>query len=135
MHWDRFAFQFKSRLRESILCERKARARFVSPASGTQTSAPASEIKELLHSYGIKNALVRVYGDVTLEDVEDAILENVTLYKPSVVIGNKLDLLTAKNTGAEFENKISKQLPVLLTSCLTGQGLARVGEETFVAWG
>ena len=100
-------------------------------ASGTQISAQPDDIKELLHSYGIKNALVRVYGDVTLEDVEDAILENVTLYKPSVVIGNKFDLLTAKNMGAEFENEISKQLPVILTSCLTGQGLTRIGEETF----
>ncbi len=100
-------------------------------ASVAQTSAHTSEIKELLQSYGIKNALVRIYGDVTLDDVEDAILENVTLYKPCVAIGNKLDLITAKNTCAEFENKISEQLPVLLTSCLTGQGLARVGEETF----
>ena len=99
--------------------------------SGTQTSAHAGEIKKLLHSYGIKNALVRLYGDATLEDVEDAILENVTLYKPSVAIGNKLDLLATRNTCTEFENKISEQLPVLLTSCLTGQGIARVGEETF----
>ena len=103
--------------------------------SVTQISAQPSEIKELLHSYGIKNALVRLYGDVTLKDVEDAILENVTLYKPAVAIGNKLDLPTAKNTCIEFENKISEQVPVLLTSCLTGQGLARVGEETFRSLG
>ena len=99
--------------------------------SGTQTSADPSKIKTLLHSYGIKNALVRIYGDATIDDIEDAILENVTLYKPSLVIGNKLDLPIAKSTSSEFENRISEELPVLLTSCLTGQGLARVGEETF----
>lgn len=99
--------------------------------SSTQTSANSDQIRELLRGYGIKNALVRVYGNVTIDDVEDAILENVALYKPCLVIGNKLDLFSAKEAAVEFGKKISDQLPVLLTSCLTGQGLAQVGKETF----
>jgi len=97
----------------------------------TQTSVNPEQIRELLRSYGIKNALVRVYGDVTLDDVEDAILENVTLYKPSLVIGNKLDLPGAREAFVQFEKQIEIQLPVVSTSCMTGQGLAQVGEQTF----
>jgi hypothetical protein len=97
----------------------------------TQTSANLDQIRELLRSYEIKNALVRVYGDVTLDDVEDAILENVTLYKPSLVIGNKLDLPGAREASVEFEKQIEIQLPVISTSCMTGQGLVQVGEQTF----
>jgi ribosome-interacting GTPase 1 len=104
-------------------------------SSATQTSVDVSKIKELLHSYGIKNALVRIYGDATLDDIEDAILENVTLYKPTLLIGNKLDLLPTMNTNGEIENRIGGQLPTLLTSCLTGQGLAQIGEATFRSLG
>jgi ribosome-interacting GTPase 1 len=100
-------------------------------ASGIRASANPDRIREVVRSYGIRNALVRVYGDVTLDDVEDAILENVTLYKPSLGIGNKLDLLSAKEVSNEFEKQISGQLPVLLTSCMTAQGLAQVGECVF----
>jgi ribosome-interacting GTPase 1 len=101
----------------------------------TQTSVNPEQIRELLRSYGIKNALVRVYGDVTLDDVEDAILENVTLYKPSLVIGNKLDLPGAREAFVEFEKQIEIQLPVISASCMTGQGLAQIGEQTFRSLG
>jgi ribosome-interacting GTPase 1 len=100
-------------------------------ALATQTSVNPEQIRELLRSYEIKNALVRVYGSVTLDDVEDAILENVTLYKPSLIIGNKLDLPGAREASIEFEKQIKIQIPVISTSCMTGQGLAQVGEQTF----
>ncbi len=99
--------------------------------SGTQIATNPDEIRGLFRTYGIKNALVRVYGDVTIEDIEDAILENVTVYKPCLMIGNKLDLAFAKEASLNFEQEIREHLPVLLTSCLTGQGLQKVGEEIF----
>lgn len=99
--------------------------------SGTQISTNPDEIRELLRTYEIKNALIRVYGDVTIGDVENAIQENVTIYKPCLVIGNKLDLAFTKETSLRFGQEIRENLPVLLTSCLIGQGLTRVGEETF----
>lgn len=89
------------------------------------------KIRELLQSYGITNALVRMYGNITLGDVEDAILENVTVYKPSLVIGNKLDLLGARKASLELDGQIEFQLPVILTSCMTSQGLAQVGGQVF----
>lgn len=100
-------------------------------ASGTQTSTKPEQVRELLHSYGLKNALVRIYGNVSLDDIEDSIFENVTIYKPCLLIANKLDLLIEKETSMELAERISDQLPVLLISCLTGQGLSQIGRETF----
>jgi ribosome-interacting GTPase 1 len=52
-----------------------------------------------------------------------------------LVIGNKLDLPRAREASAEFEREVSRQLPVVLTSCLTGQGLAQVGAGIFRSLG
>ena len=97
--------------------------------AGVQQSKPAEKIRELLHSYGIRNALVRIYGEVTLDDVEDAILENVTIYKPTIVVANKLDLRKNEETTTELAEKTS--LPSILTSCLTCQGLPQVAPTLF----
>jgi ribosome-interacting GTPase 1 len=103
--------------------------------SGVQNSCTPVQVRELLHSYGVKNALIRIYGDVSVEDVEDAIFENVTTYKPSMIIGNKLDLPGAKQAADDFTQQNFALLPTLFTSCLTGQGLKEVGAATFHALG
>ena len=97
--------------------------------TGAHESHPVEKIRELLHSYGIRNALVRMYGEVSIDDIEDAILENVTVHKPTLVVGNKMDL---KKWGQGSDELVEKaQLPVVLTSCLTGQGLPSMGETLF----
>lgn len=103
--------------------------------SGSRTSINHSRIRELLHSYGLNNALVRIYGEISLDDIEDAILENVTTYKPCLVVGNKLDLLADKNSAMEFSKRIGSQVPVLLISCLTGQGMSEIGGAVFRSLG
>jgi ribosome-interacting GTPase 1 len=103
--------------------------------SSVQTSCTPVQVRELLHSYGMKNALVRIYGDVTVDDVEDAIFENVTTYKPSMIIVNKLDLPGAKQAADYFMQQNPASLPTLFTSCLTGQGLKEVGTVAFRALG
>ena len=83
-----------------------------------------------MHEYGIKNALVRTYGNVTVSDVEDAIFENVTLYKPILIVANKLDLPNARLAYSELTTETSS-MKIVATSCLTGQGLNLVGEQIF----
>lgn len=99
--------------------------------SGQQKSCTPAEIRELFRSYGMRNALVRIYGDVSVEDVEDAIFENVMTYKPTMLIGNKFDVSAARQTSDELTKSIPQTLTILFTSCLTGQGLAKVGEALF----
>lgn len=99
--------------------------------SGASASIEPEKIRSLLHSYGIKNALVRIYGDASLSDVEDAILENVTLYKPCLIVGNKLDLPAAREYATELKMEVGDSVPLILTSCLIGTGLGKIGEGLF----
>ena len=103
--------------------------------SGQQLSCTPAQIRGLLRSYGIKNALVRIYGNASAEDVEDAIFENVMSYKPVIVIGNKLDLPPARQGSLELLREFTQTLPSLFTSCLTGQGLSKVAETLFLHLG
>lgn len=99
--------------------------------SGTRTPYDPEKVRSLLHSYGIKNALIRIYGDVSLDDVEDAILENVTLFKPSLIIGNKLDLPAARESAVQLQKEITDSVPIVFTSCLIGTGLENIGGKVF----
>jgi ribosome-interacting GTPase 1 len=100
-------------------------------SSAHQQSCTPAEIRDILRGYGIKNALVRIYGDASSEDVEDAIFENVTLYKPTIVVANKLDLPEARQACLDFPRTIPQLMPHILTSCLTGQGLKDIAENFF----
>jgi len=103
--------------------------------SGQQISCTPKQIRELLHSYGIRNALVRVYGDASQEDVEDAIFENVTAYKPTLVIGNKYDLPGAREASEEVKQNLPHGLSILFTSCMTAHGIKDVGDALFHSLG
>src|SRR4030043_135808 len=60
------------------------------------------EGEALLRSYRITDAFVKISGEVTLDDVEDAIFESTT-YRPAVIVANKLDL-----PGAEANLRLLK---------------------------
>jgi ribosome-interacting GTPase 1 len=100
-------------------------------ASSQQTSCSPEEICALAHSYGIRNALVRIYGDASLSDVENAIFENATAHKPTIIIGNKTDLPGVRGASPSFTQSVPHSLPVILTSCLTGQGMKDIGSSLF----
>jgi ribosome-interacting GTPase 1 len=53
------------------------------------------------------------------------------MYKPCLVDGNKMDLLADKGIAVKFSEGVWNQLPVLLTSCLAGQGMSEIGEGIF----
>ncbi len=103
--------------------------------SARQKSCTPAQVRELLHNYGIKNALVRIYGDASPDDVEDAIFENVMTYKPTLVVANKADLPEGRQASFELVKNLPKALPALFTSCLTGQGLKDVGGILFHSLG
>lgn len=46
-----------------------------------------NEIRKYLIDFGIKSAIVKILGEVSLDDVEKAIFE-ATIYKPTVVVSN-----------------------------------------------
>jgi small GTP-binding protein len=88
------------------------------------------DVGELLKSYRITDGVVKISGEATLDEVEDAIFES-TVYKPSVVVANKIDLENAEANLKLLESYVGEKLPVIAVSCETGFGLENLGEILF----
>ncbi|MEM0313203.1 MAG: GTPase, partial [Candidatus Bathyarchaeia archaeon] len=90
------------------------------------------EVEGLLKSYGVTNALVKIYGEATLDEVEDAIFGTIT-YKPAIIVANKIDLKGAEQNLRLLENYVERNLKVVAVSCEHGHGVEGVGEALFKA--
>jgi ribosome-interacting GTPase 1 len=90
------------------------------------------DVEELLKSYRIMDAFVKIYGEATLDEVEDAIFES-TVYKPAVIVANKTDLEGSEANLKLLEAYVNSQLPIITVSCKTRQDLDRLGEALFNA--
>jgi len=87
------------------------------------------DVRKLLEEYRVHNAHIKIYGEVTLDDIEQALFEN-TAYKPSIVFINKVDLV--KDASSQIEDVVkASNLPVIAGSALTGQGLGNIGGVIF----
>jgi len=84
------------------------------------------DVEDLLRSYKINDATVRISGDVRLDDVEDAIFETTT-YKPAVIVANKLDLKGAAANLRLLKQYVNERLPVVAMSCEQKTGIDELG--------
>ncbi len=50
------------------------------------------EVEELLKNVGIKNAVVKIYGDASIEDLEETIIRE-TIHKKALIVLNKSDVV------------------------------------------
>lgn len=92
------------------------------------------DVKDLLKGYRILDATVKIYGEATLDDVEDSIFEN-TVYRPAIVIANKADNPEAGKNLQELKRLVDSQLTIIPVSCQTKRGLERLGPEILRALG
>jgi ribosome-interacting GTPase 1 len=90
------------------------------------------DVEALLKGYRILDAVVKIYGEATLDDVEDAIFES-TVYRPAIIVANKTDTTEAMKNLRELERLIGDQVPIVPVSCKTRSGLDRLGVEIFKA--
>jgi len=98
---------------------------------GTLVGCTYEDVKNLLNSYRISSAILRISGRVTLDDIEDALFSS-SIYKPTIVVANKLDLPGAKDNLALLEDVVKRfNVPLLAVSCLSGEGLRSLGESIF----
>jgi hypothetical protein len=88
------------------------------------------EVEKLLKDYHVTDAVVKISGEAALEDVEEAVFEN-TVYKPAVVIANKVEMTGAEANLKALEAFVGGRLPIVAISCLNGQGLEKLGEALF----
>lgn len=88
------------------------------------------DVEELLKSYRVTDAVVKIYGEAALNDVEDAIFES-TAYKPSIIVANKIDVEGAEASLKLLEAYVGGQLPIIAVSCKTRQDVKKIGETLF----
>lgn len=91
-------------------------------------------VEDLLKGYRIRDAIVKVYGKATLDDVEDAIFES-TVYRPAVIVANKSDAPEARKNLRELELFVCNQMLILPVSCEKRHGLENLGKELFRSLG
>jgi ribosome-interacting GTPase 1 len=99
---------------------------------GRLINCTLKEVEELLRSYRIADAVVKIQGDATLDDVEDAIFE-ATVYRPAIVIINKMDIEGSEEQIRKLKEFTSGQARIVPVSCKTKQGLEGLGKELFDA--
>ncbi|MEM1673546.1 MAG: GTPase [Candidatus Bathyarchaeia archaeon] len=98
---------------------------------GTLADCTYEDVKNLLESYRITSAVLKISGKVTLDNIENAIFSH-SVYKPTIVVANKLDLPGAKEKMALLEGEVMRfKIPLLAVSCTSGEGLKKIGENIF----
>jgi len=88
------------------------------------------DVEELLKSYRISDAIVKISGEVTLDEVEDAIFES-TVYKPAVIVANKADLEGTEANLKLLNSYVENKLSILAVSCKEKISLEKLGELLF----
>jgi uncharacterized protein len=92
------------------------------------------EVEQLLRDYNVHDAIVRISGSVKLEDVENAIYES-TIYKPAVIVANKMDLPGTQKNLRTLTNYLNGKLPIVAMSCEQKTGAEELGKALFDALG
>ncbi len=84
---------------------------------GNLKDCDKDDIVELLRSYGLSNALIKIWGDASLKDVENYIDSSI-VYKPSIVIANKMDLEGSHENLKVIEKALKDFIKVIPLSCV-----------------
>ncbi len=97
---------------------------------GNLLDCTVKDVEELLRSYRVNDAVVKISGEATLDEVEDAVFES-TVYKPAVIVANKADVEVSKKSLEVLEAYVNGKLPIVAVSCLKNFGLEKLGETLF----
>ncbi|MDK6028414.1 TGS domain-containing protein [Ignisphaera sp. 4213-co] len=88
------------------------------------------EVIKLLNSYRIYNAIVKIYGEVNIDDVEKAIFER-TIYKPALILINKIDALGNNGAALKIGFLNNFKIPVFFVSAIRGFNKDVLGNKIF----
>jgi len=70
-------------------------------------------IREITHAGGIQNAIVKVFGKITLDHIVDTLNPSV-VYKKAIILGTKGDLSLTNNTFHNLEELYSDKFPLII---------------------
>lgn len=101
--------------------------------SGKLLDCNLKDVEKLAQSYGIRNALLKIFGETKLEDIENALLENKRIYKSAIILANKTD--KAKKNTEDLKVNIHDYIPLLEISCEDKNNLEEVAPTIFKTLG
>jgi len=99
---------------------------------GQLMDCTVKDVENLLRSYRILDATVKIYGEATLDDVEDVIFES-TVYRPAIIVANKADAPQAIERLRELEKFVDDKIKIFPVSCKDRESLKKLGTEIFKA--
>lgn len=70
-------------------------------------------VKELVNANGIKNAIVKIYGNVTVDQIVDALTPSM-VYKKAIIIATKGDLPHTEDQFEKLKLNYSDKFPVII---------------------
>ena len=97
---------------------------------GCLVDCTSKDVEQLLKSYGTHDATVKIQGEATIDDVEDAVFEG-TVYRPAIIIANKADIPNATKKIEQLKGLVGEEMKILSVSCRDKFGLEKLGSEIF----
>lgn len=70
-------------------------------------------IKEIVQENGIRNAIVKIYGEISLDQVIDALTPSM-VYKKAIILGTKGDLPHTEQTFQRLKENYSNMFPLIM---------------------
>ena len=75
------------------------------------------EIKEVIYANGVRNGIVKIYGEITLDNIIDVLTPSV-VYKKVIILGTKGDLSHTQDVFENLKKNYTDKFPIILgTSC------------------
>ncbi|MHA1670656.1 MAG: GTPase [Promethearchaeota archaeon] len=81
----------------------------------TELSELSEKIKEIVYESGVRNAIVKIYGNISLDQIVDALNPSV-VYKKVVILGTKGDLPHTQDAFEDLKKRYSIKYPLILGS-------------------
>jgi uncharacterized protein len=97
---------------------------------GKLIDCTVKDLMRLLKSYGIRDATIKIRGEATLDDVEEAIFEG-KVYRPAIILANKADHPMAAERLEQLKEAVGDETKVIALSCTSKAGMEKLGAELF----
>jgi ribosome-interacting GTPase 1 len=97
---------------------------------GKLVDCSVKDLTRLLKSYGIRDATIKIRGEATLDDVEEAVFER-KVYRPAIILANKADHPLALERLEQLKKVVGDELKIVAVSCATKAGIEKLGAEIF----
>ncbi|MEM3615507.1 MAG: TGS domain-containing protein [Candidatus Methanomethylicia archaeon] len=97
--------------------ERKSSGGIQVFCSGFLKDCSVNDVVDLLKDYGVNSAVVKIWGEASLSDVEKYIDSNI-VYKPSLIIANKFDMESSKINLKRLEDALGSFIKIIPFSCV-----------------